>query len=604
MSKSDDHIRRLAFLAQDIEELNFFEALRTQIPASFTSGVYPTSQLREYREFACDYCVLYAVFAAPEVIKSLVAIASDCPSRPKLILLLPKQNTAKLKNAFDELGTQPQIILLENPDKLRAADLINSYLILERQFEPPHEGWAFRGASAPVHELYHSIERFAPWDKDPVLIFGETGTGKELIARRLHEIRGKGNFHPYNFAAIPLQLAESLLFGHAKGAYTDAKTDEVGYIEQAGNGTLLIDEIGEVHPTLQVKLLRTLQERTMFKVGESRERKVQARFVFATNKDLEAECRKPKRPFREDLFHRISALQINVPPLRDRKVDIPLLVQRFVEEFNEDYRHVPAEISLDNIFKLSALFDYNWPGNVRELRNVVRQAAAMAGKGSIDKKLAELIEKKIEGAGGSGVSSSLPRGDQGSRELGTFISSLLNDTRPNAQKHFEKAYDQALLLKTKGDLDEMQKQGDIKDTTANKIKGELLLKWKFKTEDLKDAAGLATRLKQPTDPVSSYISSQFYPTTRQMLMKYRGGELDKTLLAAMVKELNRQLQNPDLYQAERFSGVQLSEGAQTLINPHGVSTGLFKLNRILIEDAYPDEIMSSPLAPCNSNPDR
>ena len=227
----------------------------------------------------------------------------------------------------------------------------NRSALRTRVFESPCPILEFYGASQPVRGLYDSIKSFARWDKDPVLIFGETGTGKELIAKLLHRIRNKGEFRAYNLAALSFGLADSLLNGHLKGSFTGAVKDTDGYIVKAGEETLLLDEIGDVDLGVQVKLLRTLQERTRFRLGEdaSKSREISARFVFATNLNLEEACR--ERKFREDFFHRISALQINVPPLRDRKDDIPLLVQYFVEEFTRDYKD--ANIGLGNLLKLN-----------------------------------------------------------------------------------------------------------------------------------------------------------------------------------------------------------------------------------------------------------
>lgn len=602
MGESNNLACRLAYLGEGDAERKFLESVSTQISAE-PYRVYSAKQLEEYRKFECDYCVIYPATASAEAILSLVSVASEGPRQPKIILLLLKHNTTRLEKGFEELGTRPQILLLENPDILRAVELINSYFILKRQFKPPDDGWEFVGASAPVRKLHNLIKSFARWDKEPVLIFGETGTGKELIARRLHEVRKIGELHAYNLAGIPFELSDNLLFGHTKGIYTDAKTDEEGYIIKAGNGTLLIDEIGEVGIGIQIKLLRTLQDRKVFKLGEavSKGKEINARFVFATNRDLKKACREGE--FREDFFHRISALQIDVPPLRQRKADIPLLVEHFVEEFIKDYAHIRPEIGLDNILKLDVLFDYKWPGNVRELRNIVRQAAALTDTGAIDKKLAELVEKRITEIDANPSQSSLSQGNRHSHEDNSFINSLLDDTWSNATSQFAKTYKQFLFIKTNGNCKKMEELADIKKTFANDIRKNLSLS-QFEAGDLIGAASLANKLKQPTDAASSYICRRFQTYTNRILNEYSGGEPDAKLLAALVEELNLRLQDLDLYQAERFNQIQLSEDTQELIRKHGLWTDLFRLNRMLIEDTYPNEILRNYLVRDDSNWDK
>lgn len=595
MSSHNSLTCRLAFLGGDAEELSFLEKLSAQVAAP-ASYVFSTKQLREYRGFACDYCVLSPAAASAEVVRALVADACASPSDPRLIIILLKQHTARLERGFEGMAKPPQIILMEKPDPVRAAELINSFFILEQRLSPPEDGWEFVGASAPVHELYKSIRSFARWGKDPVLIHGETGTGKELVARRLHQIRGIGEFRAYNAAAIPLTLAASEIFGHVKGAYTDAKTRRDGYIIAAKDGTLFIDEIGETELALQVMLLRVLQERKVVRLGDDESRAVHtnARFVFATNRDLEEACREGR--FREDLLHRISALRIEVKPLRRRKADIPLLVDHFVREFARDYEGEADGIGTDNLLKLDVLFDYEWTGNVRELRNVVRQAAALTGAGAIDSVLAKLVGEKRRAAD-EGRSRSLPsRGGERFEKLGAFANSLLTGYWPSAKDRLEKAYDQALYLETKGESKEMADRAGIKRTTAYKIKNKLESSF-FTPADLTGAAGLAAKLKEGADPVSKYLRGQFSSQTKQLLSAYGGGEVGAPLLKALVGELNRRLQDFGLYQPELFQHVSLSADTQSLLSEEKSFTDLFRLNRMLIEDAYPDEIRKCPAAP-------
>jgi DNA-binding NtrC family response regulator len=207
-----------------------------------------------------------------------------------------------------------------------------------------------------------------------VLISGESGTGKELVARAIHERSGRrdGPFVAINCAAVPQQLLESELFGHARGAFTDAKQSRKGLFLEADGGTLFLDEIGEMPLEMQVKLLRALQERVVRAVGGSSETPFDARVIAATNRDLEGEVH--ERRFREDLYYRINVVSVHVPPLREREGDVPLLAQRFVERFASRHGKRVLGISAPAAAKLVA---YHWPGNVRELENSVERAVAL-----------------------------------------------------------------------------------------------------------------------------------------------------------------------------------------------------------------------------------
>ena len=214
-----------------------------------------------------------------------------------------------------------------------------------------------------------------------VLILGESGTGKELVARAIH-YNGMRATHPFitvSCGAIPETLMEDELFGHARGAYTGAHGDKKGVFEEAEGGTLFLDEIGELYPSCQVKLLRVLQEREVRRLGESRSRRVDVRVIAATNKDLGKEIEQKR--FREDLFHRISVLPILLPPLRERREDVPLLVDHLVRQFNRELRRSIKGFTPRALEMLKA---HSWPGNVRELDNRVKQAMVMATGDLID----------------------------------------------------------------------------------------------------------------------------------------------------------------------------------------------------------------------------
>jgi two-component system NtrC family response regulator len=213
-----------------------------------------------------------------------------------------------------------------------------------------------------------------------VLLAGESGTGKELLARAIHfnSGRSRGAFVTVNCAAIPEQLLESELFGHRRGSFTGAVADKRGKFEMANGGTVFLDEIGELAPLLQVKLLRVLQEREIDKVGETRPIKVDVRVLAATNRDLEKMI--AGGTFREDLYYRLAVVSIRMPPLRERVDDIPLLVDAFLEKHAQRLGHARPAIQKD---VYSAFNLYSWPGNIRELENVVERALVLDKDGVI-----------------------------------------------------------------------------------------------------------------------------------------------------------------------------------------------------------------------------
>jgi DNA-binding NtrC family response regulator len=229
------------------------------------------------------------------------------------------------------------------------------------------------GASRPMRELFDLVARAAP-STSTVLITGESGTGKELVARAVHDSSGRrGAFVPVNCAAIPADLIEAELFGHTGQAFTGAKQARAGLFEAADGGTLFLDEIGELPLAVQPKLLRALQEGAIRRVGADREREIKVRTVAATNRDLEEEVRAGR--FREDLYWRLNVIHLRVPPLRERRFDIPLLVEHFMASAAEASGMPPLDVAPEALAILTA---YSWPGNVRELENAVERAIALA----------------------------------------------------------------------------------------------------------------------------------------------------------------------------------------------------------------------------------
>ncbi len=236
------------------------------------------------------------------------------------------------------------------------------------------------GESAKLKEVLSTVARIAP-TKASVLIMGESGTGKELIAEALHRLspRASEPFVKVNLGGLSQSLFESEMFGHKKGAFTDAYADRVGRFEMADKGTIFLDEIGELDAACQVKLLRVLQDQTYEVLGDSRQRRADVRVVSATNRDLKAEV--AAKNFREDLFYRINLITVTLPPLRERSEDIPLLVKHFIREQALSYGMQTAEVSHEAMTYLQRLPFY---GNIRELRNLVERTVLVSGKECLD----------------------------------------------------------------------------------------------------------------------------------------------------------------------------------------------------------------------------
>jgi DNA-binding NtrC family response regulator len=246
---------------------------------------------------------------------------------------------------------------------------------LKKQVETRYGLERLIGESLVMHEVFETIKQVAP-TRATVLITGESGTGKELVAQALHALSGrpKPKFVTVHCAALSPQLLESELFGHEKGAFTGAVERRIGRFEQANGGTIFLDEIGEIDSTTQVKLLRVLgEERSFERVGGNASMKVDVRLVAATNRDLGRMVAQGE--FRDDLYFRLSVVPIHMPPLRDRREDIPLLVNAFLKQFAEENKKEHRELTAD---AMQAVLQYRWPGNVRELRTAIEHGVVLA----------------------------------------------------------------------------------------------------------------------------------------------------------------------------------------------------------------------------------
>jgi nitrogen regulation protein NR(I) len=301
--------------------------------------------------------------------------AAHCPDTPVIMMTayaaVETAVEAMKLGAFDYIGKPfvlDELSIVLNR-VLEHRKLQKENIRLKKELKRKYDFGGLIGDSASMGRVYDMIEKIADTDST-VLIAGESGTGKELVARIIHynSSRSQKPFVPINCAAIPRDLLESELFGHEKGAFTGALNARAGRFELAHNGTLFLDEIGELDPSLQVKLLRVLQEREFERVGGVKTIKVDVRILAATNKDLEKATREGK--FREDLFYRLNVIPLNLPPLRERLDDIPLLLKHFIKKFSRKRDSRPFGISRE---AMECLMKYHWPGNVRELENLVER---------------------------------------------------------------------------------------------------------------------------------------------------------------------------------------------------------------------------------------
>lgn len=282
---------------------------------------------------------------------------------------------ATKKGAYDFLSKPPDLnrLLVTVRNALDRTKLVTETKTLKKKLSVT-KGSGMVGSSAALSAVRKAIDKVAPTDAR-VLITGPNGAGKEMVARQLHELsnRAQGPLVEVNCAAIPSELIESELFGHEKGSFTSAVKQRIGKFEQADGGTLFLDEIGDMSLSAQAKVLRALQENKITRVGGEKEITVNVRVLAATNKNLMQEI--AERNFREDLYHRLSVILIQVPPLNDRRDDIPELIQKFLHDIAADYGNKPKKIDPAALHYLQAL---DWRGNIRELRNVVERLVIMS----------------------------------------------------------------------------------------------------------------------------------------------------------------------------------------------------------------------------------
>lgn len=291
--------------------------------------------------------------------------------------------------AFDYLTKPVKLdeILITIQRALEHRNLKRENINLRNQLKKKYQFENIIGDGERIQKIFETIEKVADTDST-ILILGESGTGKELIAKAIHynSYRREGPFVPVNCAAIPSELLESELFGHEKGAFTNAIRTRIGRFELANGGTLFLDEIGDMSPNLQSKLLRVLQERQFDRVGGVKTIKIDIRVIAATHQNLKKAVEEAR--FREDLYYRLNVIPIEVPPLRKRATDIPLLVHHFIDQFNRSKKRKIQGIEPE---AMKRLVQYQWPGNVRELENVIERVVILTNADNIS--LEDLPEK-------------------------------------------------------------------------------------------------------------------------------------------------------------------------------------------------------------------
>lgn len=367
----------------------------------------------------------YEVIAAENGQVALETIRSERPDLAVLDLKMPKLNGMEVLKKIKELALKiPVIMMTAHGNTATAVEAMKqgAYDYIPKPFDidellltvtkalevgtlrrhvdylkkevMEQQGWEqIVGRSAPMKTVFHLVERVAP-TLATVLLQGESGTGKELVAHAIYASspRREGPFIRVNCAALPETLMESELFGHEKGAFTGAHMRKAGRFELADGGTLFLDEIGELSLGVQAKLLRVLQERTFERVGGEKTIKVDVRIIAATNKDLFAESKEGR--FREDLYYRLSVFPINLPSLRERREDIPLLIQHFLQKLKPT-----GEVKSFTQEALDYLLHYEWPGNVRELQNIVERMVIICPQSEIGPEwIPDFIKSKKPGA--------------------------------------------------------------------------------------------------------------------------------------------------------------------------------------------------------------
>lgn len=360
-------------IRKTLTEILSFEGYKIEEAADGEEG------LKKFREKNYDLVICDIKMPKVDGIEFLQKAGEINPDIPVIMISghgnIETAVEAVKKGAFDYISKPPDLnrLLITIRNAMDKSTLVTETRVLKRKVSRVQE---MIGESEPIKKIKETIDKVAPTDAR-ILITGENGVGKELVARWIHEKsnRSTGPMVEVNCAAIPTELIESELFGHEKGSFTSAIKQRIGKFESANGGTLFLDEIGDMSASAQAKVLRALQEGKITRVGADKDISVDVRVIAATNKDLLKEVE--AKNFRLDLYHRLSVILIHVPSLNERRDDIPLLTDKFLQDICAEYGIAPKPIAADAIKLLQG---YNWTGNIRELRNVVERLVILSGK--------------------------------------------------------------------------------------------------------------------------------------------------------------------------------------------------------------------------------
>jgi two-component system nitrogen regulation response regulator GlnG len=392
-------------LIDDEEDVRYsFQRIFDSPEIEFTTASSGEEGLKIIPKFKPDLVLMDVRMGGMNGLETLRRIRATSPKL--LVILMTAYGTTQTAIEAMKLGAYDY--LLKPFDAVRLKELVAKALKAARDmkqvvsYEPMLESEDYElgivGRTEAMQQVFKLIGQVAVSDAT-ALVTGESGTGKELVARAIysHSQRGTQPFLAINCAAIPEQLLESELFGHERGSFTGATLQRIGKFEQCNKGTIFLDEIGDMTPATQTKILRVLQSGTFERVGGNQPIQADVRVIAATNKPLEAAV--AAKQFREDLFYRLNVVRIHIPPLRDRRDDIPLIVNYFLKKISREQQQPPKSIAASVI---KTLEKYHWPGNVRELENAIRRAHVMAKSDAI---LLSDLPPEISGHSGSGAPS-------------------------------------------------------------------------------------------------------------------------------------------------------------------------------------------------------
>jgi len=442
------------------DDVNLLELLKTRLESANYSVIAASDEtiaLKEFEQQTFDLSIIDLQLVQQDGISLMEEFHKINPDMPAIILTaygsIESAVEAMRRGAYTYLTKpfDPRELLFQIENALETRRLTGEIKILKGLLEERYNFKQIIANSEKMQRVLEQIYHVAETDST-IFIAGESGTGKELIAKTIHlaSYRKEKPFVAINCAAIPETLLESELFGHAKGAFTGAIRSVKGLLSQANEGTIFLDEIGDTPLSIQVKLLRFLQERQFYPVGSQSPVEVDVRVIVATNRNLEEMIQKGQ--FREDLFYRIYVIPIHLPPLRERKEDIPLLVEHFLNKFN---RQMKKEVKGLTPGAMQKLIFYHWPGNVRELENVIEHTMAMTKHGFITEDLIFFLSRSTE--------TLKPLKESRSDFEKDYLRSLLEFTKGNVSQASK------LAGKYRADFYNLLKKYDIKPENFKKL---------------------------------------------------------------------------------------------------------------------------------------